>query len=51
MAGWFGRGDIIFEEIPEPVVTYDVDLSMGEGISFRMNNEVLPDTSIPLLLK
>ncbi|MBW3110955.1 multicopper oxidase family protein [Bacillus sp. MCCB 382] len=44
----YGSEKPIFGEIPEPDVTYDMDLSMGmsmgEGMSFQINDETFPDT-------
>ena len=44
----YGSEELIFEDVPEADVTYDMDLSMGmnmgEGMSFQINNEVFPDT-------
>src|SRR5699024_5472920 len=39
---------LIFEELPKPDVTYNMDLSMGmnmgEGMTFQINKETFPDT-------
>ncbi|MFI8575936.1 multicopper oxidase family protein [Rossellomorea aquimaris] len=44
----YGSQKRIFEETPEPDVTYDMDLnmgmSMGEGMSFQINDKTFPDT-------
>ncbi|SEQ88619.1 Multicopper oxidase with three cupredoxin domains (includes cell division protein FtsP and spore coat protein CotA) [Virgibacillus subterraneus] len=44
----YGSENLIFEEPPEPDVTYNMDLSMGmnmgEGMTFQINQKVFPDT-------
>ncbi|WP_037986020.1 multicopper oxidase family protein [Thalassobacillus devorans] len=44
----YGSEELIFEETPDPDVTYNMDLSMGmnmgQGMAFQINNEVFPET-------
>ncbi|GGK05010.1 copper oxidase [Lentibacillus kapialis] len=44
----YGSENLIFNELPEPDVTYNMDLSMGmnmgEGMAFQINQETFPDT-------
>ncbi|WP_270179820.1 multicopper oxidase family protein [Alkalihalobacillus sp. CinArs1] len=44
----FGSEEIIFEEVPEPDVTYNMDLNMGmdmgDGVAFQINDHVFPET-------
>ncbi|WP_064092987.1 multicopper oxidase family protein [Rossellomorea aquimaris] len=44
----YGSEKRIFEKTPEPDVTYNMDLSMGmsmgEGMSFQINDQTFPDT-------
>ncbi|MFG6114670.1 multicopper oxidase family protein [Halobacillus sp. MO56] len=50
----YGSEELIFEETPDPDVTYNMDLSMGmnmgQGMAFQINNEVFPETP-PLKVK
>ncbi|WP_051353284.1 multicopper oxidase family protein [Thalassobacillus devorans] len=44
----YGSEKLLFEETPDPDVTYNMDLSMGmnmgQGMAFQINNEIFPDT-------
>ncbi|MCA0988522.1 multicopper oxidase family protein [Guptibacillus algicola] len=44
----FGSEEVIFNEEPEPDVTYDMELNMGmdmgEGVAFQINDQVFPNT-------
>lgn len=44
----FGSEEVIFKEVPEPDVTYNMELNMGmdmgEGVAFQINEQVFPNT-------
>ncbi|MDP4552310.1 multicopper oxidase family protein [Alkalihalobacillus macyae] len=44
----FGSEEMIFEDVPKPDVTYNMELNMGmdmgEGMAFQINDQVFPET-------